>query len=139
MRDLNERERAALQAAQELSEKIIAQIRGMIIMLLVPALKLFCVAAAVFGAAWAFEPVWLSFGGDVAGLVPASAIVVTPSAAALAFGAGWGGLLFVGALTFGLGEALPRLDIVTHGLLTVVPVGVAVIHTLTREVQHEQE
>lgn len=113
---------------------LLREIGAELITLLIVALPLLvrgvCVSVAVGGAAWAFIPLWLAFGGDGIALLPCGALLLAPIAFVLAGGLSWGGLLMGGAVDGALGLIAPTLSPVALNLFCVGIIGAAVFNEL---------
>lgn len=94
-------------------------------------------AIAITGVVLAFGPLVEAFGGDVAALIPAAALVLSPVAFVMLARLGWGGLALAGAVTIGMGYVFPALSPVVRMLFVMVPIGAAFFQsTQRRRVNH---
>src|SRR3990167_5446787 len=84
-----------------------------------------CVAVAIAGVVLAFGPLVEAFGGDVAALLPAGALVLSPIAFVMLARLGFGGLALAGAVTIGMGYLFPVLSPVARVLFVMLPIGAA--------------
>ena len=86
-------------------------------MVLPVLVKLACVAVAVSGIALSFQPVFVAYGGDMAAVFPALAVLLAPVLIALITNTGFGGLAVGGLASFLIGNGLALLPAQARALV----------------------
>jgi len=110
--------------------------------LAVPALKLACVAATGYGAVTLYSAIYAAYGGDLAAVVLALAVVVTLPAflVVLQPDKTWGAFLLSGVLSWGAAWLIGRASVVARAFLPVLMLAGCVLYfAFGEKAQNESE